>query len=81
MAMVARHLRARQRRGDYAFMAAWLNVFLLVGMGAALRVGLAVLAVLIGLISVKDFARLPSWRLAVHPGVRQAGHLRAGAPS
>ncbi|HRG72724.1 MAG TPA: NrdH-redoxin, partial [Thauera aminoaromatica] len=39
----------------YAFMAAWLNVFLLVGMSAALRVGLAVLAVLIGLINVKDF--------------------------
>jgi hypothetical protein len=39
----------------YAFMAAWLNVFLLVGMTAALRVGLAVLAMLIGLINVKDF--------------------------
>ena len=39
----------------YAFMAAWLNVFLLVGMTAALRIGLAVVAMLIGLINVKDF--------------------------
>jgi len=39
----------------FAFMAAWLNVFLLVGMTAALRVGLAVVAMLIGLINVKDF--------------------------
>src|SRR5690606_40325335 len=31
----------------YAFMAAWLNVFLAVGMSAALRIGLGVLAVII----------------------------------
>ncbi len=39
----------------YAFMAAWLNLFLAVGMSTALRVGLAVLALLIGLVNVKDF--------------------------
>lgn len=39
----------------YAFMAAWLNVFLLVGMTEALRIGLAALAMLIGFINVKDF--------------------------
>ncbi|HRP26281.1 MAG TPA: glutaredoxin family protein [Thauera sp.] len=39
----------------YAFMAAWLNVFLFVGMTEALRVGLAGLAMLIGFINVKDF--------------------------
>jgi len=39
----------------YAFMAAWLNVFLFVGMTNALRIGLAVLAMLIGFINVKDF--------------------------
>ena len=39
----------------YAFMAAWLNVFLLVGMSNALRVGLAVLALLMGAVNVKDF--------------------------
>ena len=39
----------------YAFMAAWLNIFLAVGMSTALRVGLALLALLIGLVNVKDF--------------------------
>ncbi len=39
----------------YAFMAAWLNVFLAVGMSTVLRVGLAVVALLIGLVNVKDF--------------------------
>lgn len=39
----------------YAFLAAWLNVFLFVGMTEALRIGLAGLAMLIGFINVKDF--------------------------
>jgi glutaredoxin len=39
----------------FAFMAAWLNVFLLVGVARPLQIGLGVLAVLIGLINVKDF--------------------------
>lgn len=39
----------------YAFMAAWLNVFLFVGMSEALRIGLAALAILIGSINTKDF--------------------------
>lgn len=39
----------------YAFMAAWLNVFLVVGLSSPLRIGLAVLALLMGLINVKDF--------------------------
>lgn len=39
----------------YAFMAAWLNVFLLVGMSATLRVGLGGVALLIGAVNVKDF--------------------------
>ncbi|OYD55647.1 NrdH-redoxin [Thauera propionica] len=39
----------------YAFMAAWLNVFLFVGMTNALRIGLAALAMLIGFINIKDF--------------------------
>lgn len=42
----------------YAFMAAWLNVFLFVGMTDALRIGLAGLAMVIGLINVKDFFAL-----------------------
>ncbi len=55
MAMVAGTFVLASGAVYYAFMAAWLNVFLLVGMTAALRVGLAVLAMLIGLINMKDF--------------------------
>lgn len=39
----------------YAFMAAWLNIFLFVGMSAAIRAALACVAILIGIINVKDF--------------------------
>lgn len=41
----------------YAFMAAWLNVFLLVGMSAALQAGIGVVAVIIGVINIKSFIR------------------------
>jgi glutaredoxin len=39
----------------FAFMAAWLNVFLAVGMGDAVRWALGGLALLIGALNVKDF--------------------------
>jgi len=39
----------------FAFMAAWLNVFLLVGMSGALRMALGGVALVIGLVNVKDF--------------------------
>lgn len=39
----------------YAFMAAWLNVFLAVGMTAALRWALGGVAIVIGAVNVKDF--------------------------
>jgi hypothetical protein len=39
----------------YAFMAAWLNVFLLLGMSAALRATLGGVALAIGALNVKDF--------------------------
>lgn len=38
----------------YAFMAAWLNVFLAVGFSEPVRVGLALLALAIGALNVKD---------------------------
>jgi glutaredoxin len=38
----------------YAFMAAWLNVFLAVGLGLALRIGLGALAVLISIVNLRD---------------------------
>ena len=40
----------------YAFMAAWLNVFLAVGWTEPVRIGLAGLALLIGALNLKDFA-------------------------
>jgi glutaredoxin len=39
----------------FAFMAAWLNLFLLVGIARPLQIALGVLAVTIGIINVKDF--------------------------
>lgn len=39
----------------YAFMAAWLNIFLAVGLSAPVRVALALLALAIGAVNVKDF--------------------------
>jgi len=55
MAMVAGTFVLASGAVYYAFMAAWLNVFLFVGMTDALRIGLAALAMLIGLVNVKDF--------------------------
>jgi len=39
----------------YAFMAAWLNVFLALGLSSALRLVLGIAAVVVGLINMKDF--------------------------
>lgn len=55
MAMVAGTFVLASGAVYYAFLAAWLNVFLFVGMSEALRIGLAVMAMLIGFINVKDF--------------------------
>jgi glutaredoxin len=41
----------------YAFMAAWLNLFLVVGLTASLRILLGAGALLIGAINIKDFIR------------------------
>lgn len=38
----------------YAFMAAWLNVFLAVGLSGPVRIGLAVLALMIAAVNLKD---------------------------
>jgi len=48
----------------YAFMAAWLNVFLAVGLSSAVRQGLALLALAIGVINVKDFIA-PGWGVSL----------------
>jgi hypothetical protein len=39
----------------FAFMAAWLNVFLLIGVSHAVQVALGVIATLVGALNVKDF--------------------------
>lgn len=41
----------------YAFMAAWLNLFLALGLSAALRIALALLALAIAAVHIKDFFR------------------------
>ena len=55
MALVAGTFVVASGAVYFAFMAAWLNVFLLVGMSAALRIGLGAVALLIGLVNVKDY--------------------------
>lgn len=42
----------------FAFMAAWLNLFLVVGLSRAVQVGLGGIALFIGLVNVKDFFAL-----------------------
>jgi hypothetical protein len=44
----------------YAFMAAWLNLFLAVGFSESLRIGLALLALVIAIVNVRDFLRGPN---------------------
>jgi len=39
----------------FAFMAAWLNIFLLIGLSRTVQAALGIIAALIGLINVKDF--------------------------
>lgn len=58
----------------FAFMAAWLNVFLLVGLSRAVQVALGVIALAIGTVHVKDavaFGRGPSLGIpaAAKPGI------------
>jgi len=55
MAMVAGTFVLASGAVYFAFMAAWLNVFLLVGISGGLRVGLGLVALAVGLVNVKDF--------------------------
>ncbi len=68
----------------YAFMAAWLNLFLAVGLNRPLQLGLATVALFIGVVNVKDwiaFGRGPSFSIptAARPGLyaRMRGVLNA----
>jgi len=84
MALIAGTFVAASGAVYYAFMAAWLNVFMLVGFSEALRIGLGSLALLIGAINVKDFFALRqgvslSIPAAAKPGIyaRVRGVLKA----
>jgi len=55
MALIAGTFVAVSGAVYYAFMAAWLNVFLAVGLSNAVRLGLALLALAIGALNLKDF--------------------------
>ena len=55
----------------YAFMAAWLNVFLAVGLSQAVRTGLALAALAIGAFNLKDFvAPGRGWSLSIPAAAR-----------
>lgn len=61
----------------FAFMAAWLNVFLLLGMSRALQLGLGVLALVIGAVNIKDFLAPDSGpSLAIPAGVKPGLYKR-----
>ncbi len=57
MALIAGTFVAVSGAVYYLFMAAWLNVFLLVGWSGPLQTGLGVVALLIGALNLKDFVR------------------------
>ncbi len=42
----------------FAFMAAWLNIFLLIGLSLPIQIGLGGVALLVGMVNVKDFFAL-----------------------
>jgi glutaredoxin len=46
----------------FAFMAAWLNIFLLIGLSRAVQVGLGGIALFVGAVNVKDFF---AWRRGI----------------
>lgn len=61
----------------YAFMAAWLNVFLLVGMSNALRIGLALVALGMGALNTFEALRGASdYTLAIPAGVKPGLYAR-----
>jgi glutaredoxin len=70
----------------YAFMAAWLNFFLVLGLSNALRVSLGTVALLIGLFNVKDFfafGRGPSFSIpdSAKPGLYDRMRRVIAAPT
>lgn len=58
MALIAGTFVAVSGLVYFAFMAAWLNVFLLVGFSRAVQIGLGGMALFVGAVNVKDFFAL-----------------------
>ena len=64
----------------YAFMAAWLNLFLVIGMSMALRIVLGSMACLIGVINVKDFiTSMKGFSLAIPASAKPGIYTRVRA--
>jgi hypothetical protein len=57
----------------FAFMAAWLNVFILIGFSAAARTGLGIVAAAVGLVNVKDFF---AWRRGISLSIPESAKPR-----
>ena len=62
MALIAGTFVAVSGLVYFAFMAAWLNMFLLIGLSRAVQIGLGGIAILVGTVNVKDF-------FALHRGI------------
>ena len=62
MALIAGTFVAVSGLVYFAFMAAWLNMFLLIGLSRAVQIGLGGIALLVGAVNVKDF-------FALHRGI------------
>lgn len=62
MALIAGTFVAVSGLVYFAFMAAWLNMFLLIGLSRAVQIGLGGTALLVGAVNVKDF-------FALHRGI------------
>jgi hypothetical protein len=63
----------------FVFMAAWLNLFLLIGLSRASQLVIAAIAIVAGLINMKDFWAPGRGAFAVDLRQVQARHLRAHA--
>ncbi len=61
----------------FLFMAAWLNLFLVIGMSRAVTLVVAAIAILAGLINLKDVVAFGRGISLSIPAERQAGHLPA----
>ena len=61
----------------YAFMAAWLNVFLLLGLSTALRLLLGGLALVVGVVNLREFGRSGSdFTLSIPAGAKPGLYAR-----